>query len=267
MSVLFYPIASGSGGNSTLVATGHTHILIDAGLPGKTIENGLSAIGVNPSALDAIFVTHEHGDHVKGVGVLSRRYNVPVFATEKTWREMDKSKSLGDIAPQNRQTVYIWENCTVNDIIVNPFAIPHDCAAPVGYCIFAEDYKLAVATDMGHVTEGIRESLSDCDCLLLESNHDVDMLVNGPYPQHLKRRILSHHGHLSNACCGQLITQIASKRLKHVFLGHLSEENNRPLVAMETVSRILTAGRLLPGKDLHLQVAMPTGNGQALRLP
>ncbi len=255
MPVKFCPLASGSSGNSVYIATENTHILIDAGLSGKSIENGLKSVGSTSSLIDAIFVTHEHSDHIAGIGVLSRKHNIPIYATEKTWKQIDKIRNIGIIGEHNKKTVYIQENCIINDIIINPFPIPHDSAAPVGYCIFAQNAKLSVATDIGHVTECIKESIVDSDAILIEANHDVDMLINGRYPEHLKKRVLGQNGHLSNVCSGRLIAEIMSNRLRYVFLGHLSEENNDPAVAYETVSSILAANKINIEKHVSLMLA------------
>lgn len=265
MNVKFCPIASGSDGNSIYIGTDETHILIDAGISGKRIEEGLNnALNISGKCLDALFITHEHSDHIQGAGVLSRRFDLPVYATEKTWEEMDKCPSLGKIASHNRRYVYEEEHCIINDIVIKPFEIPHDAVQPVGYCVYAGDRKISVATDMGHVTDIIKESIKDSDILLLESNHDIEMLKNGSYPYYLKQRILGQKGHLSNAAAGGLLSEIFTDRLKHVFLGHLSKENNRPLIAFDTVSTILNANNICPGKSLKLFLAQRGAASEAI---
>ncbi len=239
MSVKFCPIASGSSGNSTFISTGSTNILIDAGLSGKKIKHGLSMIDEDPGDLDAIFITHEHSDHILGAAVLSRQFNIPIYATMGTWEEMDRLATFQNIAPGNKRYVYVEENLILNDICVHPFLIPHDAAEPVGYNIYNGDHKVSVSTDLGCITDDILRNISNSDILLIESNHDIDMLKNGVYPFYLKKRVLSDRGHLSNVSCGQMLCKIYDERLKHVFLGHLSEENNRPEIAFETVSNIL----------------------------
>ncbi|MCL2873565.1 MAG: MBL fold metallo-hydrolase [Defluviitaleaceae bacterium] len=239
MSIKFCPIASSSSGNCIYIGTSNTHILIDAGLSGVNIQKGLVDIDIDASILDAIFITHEHSDHVKGAGVLSRRFNIPIFATQKTWEHIERSNSLGKIADNNRCFVYVGENCIINDMSVNAFNIPHAAADPVGYTISAFGHKVAVATDIGFITDTIKENIENCSAILIESNHDIEMLENGKYPRDLKNRIRSNKGHLSNCSTGQFLAEIMNERLKHIYLGHLSEENNRPLIALDTVTSML----------------------------
>jgi len=251
--MVFCPIASGSGGNSIYIGTSSTHILIDAGITGKRLEAGLNSIGAPPP--DAIFVTHEHHDHISGVGVISRRFDAPIYATDKTWMRMERHSMLGRIAPHNKRVVYAGEPCVINDLCVNAFDIPHDSAQPVGYTVSVGDHKIAVATDLGHISDTVRESFKDSDLIMLESNHDLEMLENGPYPRILKERVRGKKGHLSNVCCGEFLAEIVSPRLKHIYLGHLSEENNRPLLAMDTVARILENRKIRVGVDVKLILA------------
>ena len=251
--VKFCPLVSGSDGNSVYIGTEYTNILIDAGLSGKKIEEELSKVNVIAERLDGIFVTHEHSDHVQSVGILSRRYDLPVYATEGTWEAMDKP--LGKIARKNRRVIYCGEKMEFNDLIINSFGIPHDAAEPVGYSIIANSVKMSVATDIGHITEDIKEGIADSDILLIEANHDVEMLKAGTYPYSLKQRILSDIGHLSNANAGKILAEMATSKLKHVFLGHLSHENNRPELAYKTVENFLYENRLHVGKDFHMEIA------------
>ena len=252
---VFCPIASGSNGNCVYAGSGDTHILFDAGMSGKRVQSSLRLINVDPEKINAIFITHEHRDHISGAGILSRRYNIPLYATKKTWAAMDRETVLGPVARHNKKTVYYDNAYTVGEIVVKPFEISHDAAEPAGYSFFSGDYKVSIATDMGRATDNVKKQLYDSDVLLLESNHDLDMLKNGSYPWPLKKRILSDTGHLSNVGCGVLITEIMSKRLKYVYLGHLSDENNRPYIAMDTVTGILEANNIFPGKDLQLFLA------------
>lgn len=234
--MLFYPIASGSSGNCTYVGTKSTHILVDAGISGKKIETALSELK-NPN-ISAIFVTHEHGDHVLGIGVMARRYNLPIYATPKTWQHLPNS--VGEIPKPLRHNIIPNQTIFLQDLAITAFDIPHDAAQPVGYFIETKSQTAAVATDLGYVTDTIRNILRNAQVLLIESNHDVDMLKNGNYPAHLKERILSSTGHLSNVAAGILLVEIANPKLRHIYLGHLSEENNHPQLAFNTVSNILT---------------------------
>jgi len=252
---VFCPIASGSNGNCIYAGNGNTKVLFDAGLSGVRIQTGLRLIKVDPESIDAIFITHEHGDHIHGAGVLSRRFDVPLYATQKTWESMERESILGPIQPKNMKTICYDKKYAIGDLIIKPFKISHDAAEPAGYSIFAGGYKISIATDLGYVTDSVKENLRDSDVLLLESNHDVEMLKKGSYPWPLKKRIMSDLGHLSNVSCGELITEIVSNRLKHVFLGHLSEENNRPYLAMDTVCGILEDNNIQPGADFNLSLA------------
>lgn len=255
MAVSFCPVASGSSGNSIFLSTGATKILIDAGLSGKRLESGLNSIGVDCNDIDAILITHEHSDHTQGAGILSRRFDIPIYATPGTWNAMNRLSMIGKIAPKNKMYIYEDESLILNDMRIHPFEIPHDAEQPVGYCVFAEDKKMTVATDIGYITDALKENISGSDILLLESNHDIDLLMNGRYPVQLKRRILSNYGHLSNVSAGRFLAEIMSGNLKHVFLGHLSEENNRPVLAYETVQNILTANKISVGTSVNLYLA------------
>lgn len=260
----FCTIASGSSGNSTFIGTEYTKILIDAGISGKRIQDALECLGLSGGDIDALFLTHEHKDHIQGAGVFSRRFDVPVYATAETWAAI--GDGIGKIAPGNKRFVYAGEICTVNDIRVRPFAIPHDAAEPVGYNILTEGKKATLATDIGHVTDEICESLADSDILLLEANHDEEMLKKGGYPRYLKERILGENGHLSNHTAGELLSSIMSGKLKHVFLGHLSAENNTPRLAYTTVERALQGKRIQPGRHLDIGMAERSQIGRRIRL-
>lgn len=260
----FCTIASGSGGNCTYIGTDYTKILIDAGISGKKIEEGLANLSLTGDRIDALFITHEHTDHIKGAGILSRRFDIPVFATEDTWTAMEKE--LGHIAPGNRRIVYRDEVCAINDLCVKPFRIPHDAADPVGYSVFTERKKITLATDIGHVTDTIRENIEESDLLLLEANHDVEMLKRGSYPRALKQRILGEKGHLSNHTAGELLAEIMTGRMKYVFLGHLSEENNNPHLAYETVEGILQRNHIQVGTQVKMDMASRFQNGVRVEL-
>lgn len=256
MSVRFCPISSGSSGNSLYIGSGESHILIDAGLSGKRIQEKLKALSVDADEIRAIFITHEHSDHIQGAGVLSRRFDIPLYASENTWRTMLYNDMVGKIAPHNIKTFSHGQPVSIGgDLRLMPFKTSHDASEPSGFNIFAGEYKMSVSTDLGIATDSVLESIYDSDVLLVESNHDIEMLKNGPYPWPLKKRILSEHGHLSNVSCGKLLTDIFSHRIKHVFLGHLSEENNKPLLAYDTVKSILYANKINPEKDFTLHLA------------
>lgn len=250
--MIFCSLYSGSSGNCIFVSSGNTKILIDAGMSGKSIENALAIINQSPSEIDAIFVTHEHIDHVKGVGVLSRRYDIPIYANEPTFDAM--ANCIGRIADKNR--MIIDSRCiSINDMDIINYDIPHDAACPFGYSIHADNKKVCIATDLGHFTEEVRHSIEDADVLLLESNHDIEMLKFGPYPYTLKKRILSDVGHLSNEACGNAIVKITNDKHKNIILGHLSKTNNYPDLAYQTVVNILTENGIKLNSDITLTMA------------
>ncbi|MCY6958127.1 MBL fold metallo-hydrolase [Clostridium brassicae] len=250
--MIFCPLYSGSSGNSIFVSGGGSSILIDAGLPGKRIEKALKDIGKEPSQLDAIFVTHEHIDHVKGVGVMSRRYNIPIYANELTWCGM--KKSVGKINDENVKIIN-KDYVSLKDMQISCFKIPHDAADPIGYTVTENNKKVSIATDLGYFSEEVEVAVKNSDVVLLESNHDVEMLKFGPYPYPLKRRILSDIGHLSNECCGKAILEIIKRNTKQVILGHLSKTNNYPDLAYETVASILRENGVKLGKDISIHMA------------
>lgn len=235
-------IASGSSGNCIYVGDENTHILVDAGISRKRIEEGLNTIGLTTGDLTAILVTHEHIDHIGGLGVLTRKCCAPVFSTEGTREGILGTGSLGKIDREQFQTIHPNESFTMGSITIDPMHISHDAADPVCYRFFDGDKKIAVATDLGYVTKENEEKLKGMDAILLESNHDVNMLQVGPYPYYLKQRILGKQGHLSNESAGRLLSHIVHDDLKYVFLGHLSKENNHPELAYEAVRLEITMG-------------------------
>lgn len=230
-------IASGSSGNCVYIGNDNTHLLLDAGISGKKIEQGLSMIDINPEHLSGILITHEHSDHVKGLGVMVRRYHLPVYATAETIHAaMHGKSSIGKIPGECIHLVTPDEPFAIQDITVMPFSISHDAANPVSYTFSqADGKKIGIATDLGVYDDYIVRHLSGSDALLLEANHDISMLEVGPYPYVLKQRILGKRGHLSNDNTGKLLNELMHPELKHVFLGHLSKENNYPELAFETV--------------------------------
>ena len=225
------PLCSGSSGNASYLEAGGARLLLDAGGTGRRIESLLSEIGVPAASLDAILLTHEHIDHVQGVGVLSRRYDLPVFAAADCFAALPAS--VGAIAPGRMRVFepdhpFFWRG-----VHILPFSIPHDSAHAVGYTFADGSGRCAVLTDVGCMSERLIELVSGCDVLLLEANHDVDMLLSGSYPYPLKRRILSDHGHLSNKDCAVLARHLAENGTMRIILGHLSKENNTPETALD----------------------------------
>ncbi len=252
----FIPLYSGSSGNSSLICAGDTRVLVDAGLTGKAIVSALECAGEDPANLSGIVVTHEHIDHVKGVGVLSRRYGIPVYANEATWRAM--APLVGNIPVRSIRTFTTGQNFYIGDIDLTPFAISHDAAEPVGYRLFHKGRSVVCMTDTGVVTDALRENANAADLILLESNHDPVMLKNGPYPYQLKRRILSEKGHLSNGDAGLTLVKLYETGVRRAILAHLSRENNTEQLAMSTVRGVLTENGIAE-KDFFLTVARRGG--------
>lgn len=228
-------IASGSSGNCIYIGSESTHILVDAGISNKRIQQGLKDVGLKGEELSGILITHEHSDHIKGLGVLARKYSLPIYATPGTIRELQGKKELGAYDEGLFCAVQPDVSFQVGDLDVTPFAIDHDAAQPVAYRVGCGKKQVAVTTDLGHYDSYIIDHLQNLDAILLESNHDVRMLETGPYPYPLKRRILGDHGHLSNENAGRLLNCILHDRLKTILLGHLSKENNLEELAYETV--------------------------------
>lgn len=234
-------IASGSSGNCIYVGNESTHLLVDAGISKKRIEEGLLSIDIDPNKLNGILITHEHSDHISGIGVLARKYKMPIYGTVETIASILKTKNVGKIPEECFHFIKPEEAFMINDIQVNPFSMSHDASNPVCYTLSSNSKKVGVATDLGMFDEHIVKHLSDSEIILLEANHDVNMLQVGSYPYYLKQRILGNRGHLSNENAGRLINQIMHDKLKYVFLGHLSKENNFEELAYETVKNELEA--------------------------
>lgn len=250
-------LASGSRGNSTYVSDGRTAILIDAGLSGVEIQRRMAVRGLDPSRLDAILVSHEHSDHIHGVGVLSRRFGLPVYINDRT--RLASSATLGRLS---RIAPFTCGNAfDIGGLVVHPFTISHDADDPAGFTIAGNGAKLGVATDLGVVTGVVRSHLAACDILVVEANHDEQMLIDGPYPWPLKQRIRSRSGHLSNGDAAALLQSLQHDRLAHVILAHLSEENNTPAKARCVVSEALN------GFPVGLHVASQTAGSRLVRLP
>ncbi|MGM0701114.1 MAG: MBL fold metallo-hydrolase [Pseudomonadota bacterium] len=239
----FASLGSGSKGNATLVSDGETCLLVDCGFGLRETERRLARLGVHPRQLDAVLVTHEHGDHLRGVGPLARRHGVPVYLTPGTWL----AGRLGDVPSQHWITPQA--PFAVRGIRVQPVTVPHDAREPVQFRFTAGARSLGVLTDLGHGTEHVTRAFAGCDALVLECNHDVQMLAEGPYPPRLKRRVGGNWGHLANAQAASLLPRLGLDRLQRIVCSHLSEHNNRS----ERVREALTP--LLDGDDSRLLVA------------
>ena len=249
-------IASGSSGNCIYTGSEKTHLLIDAGISAKKIEEGLQKLQVSGKDLQGVLITHEHADHVKGVGILARRYGLPLYATAGTIAKMEQMKSLGKVDKELYLVIREDQKFRIGDVEVEPFSISHDTAEPVAYRFTCGEKSAAVATDLGVYNNYIVESLKKLDVLLLEANHDVQMLEVGPYPYPLKQRILGECGHLSNESAGQLLCKVLHDGLRKIYLGHLSKENNYAKLAYETVRLEIDLGDVkYKAEDFDIQVA------------
>ena len=253
----FCAFASGSSGNCTYAGSDSTHLLVDVGISGKRIDTALKDAGLCGKDLRGILITHEHADHVCGLGVISRKYRRPIYATAKTIVAIKRDKTLGEIDRELFNTVEADKKFMLGDLTINPMKISHDAADPVGYRISYGKKKVSVCTDLGKYDEYTVECLKGLDAVLLEANHDVKMLQLGPYPYPLKQRILGDRGHLSNELSGQLLSRILHDDLKYVFLGHLSKENNLPELAYEAVRTEITLSPVneYRGDDFRISVA------------
>lgn len=253
------PLFSGSTGNSTYIGTKNGALLVDVGASMKRIFEALEAAGGTPDEIKAIAVTHEHSDHITGLRPLLNKLKVPLIASEKTLESLIKADKL----PKDTSVLPIGESgVEIEGIIVHRFATSHDCEGSSGYSfILPDDKKVAICTDLGIVTDEVRNALSGSDVVLMESNHDIEMLKRGPYPPELKLRIMSDRGHISNPVCAAELVRLLQGGTKRFILGHLSQNNNTPLIARSCAESVLIDVGAENCKDYLLSVAKPTGNG------
>lgn len=250
----FCTLFSGSSGNAVYLSTEHGGLLIDCGMSGRQTLEAMVKAGLSPAAVHAILITHEHSDHIKGAGVVSRKLGVPIYATEGTWAGMEST--LGDVPARHRVPITAGESFFLDDIEVAPFSIPHDANDPVGYRFFTGRHSVAVATDLGYFSQTVCDAICGAEIVLLESNHDPELLRNNNhYPQHLKARILGRKGHLSNDAGAEAAVRLAQCGTRHLLLGHLSEENNTPDMAFRTTHTALTGAGVAVGPEVSLHVA------------
>lgn len=256
----FCSLYSGSSGNSLFVETPNTRLLVDAGVSSKKIETALKSIDIDPSTIDGILVTHEHSDHVQGLGTLSRKFDLPVFVNQETLDAMPKQKDK--IPEKNIKTFKVNDKFSINDLDIKSFSIPHDAANPCGFSIFKDDKKISIATDIGHMTSSIVKNLEESLFVLLESNYDPEVLKCSSYPFNLKTRIAGPTGHLSNEMAGKTISYLLKSGLKKAMLGHLSKESNFPELAYQTVLDELISNNydenslsvLVASRDTHSKI-------------
>lgn len=235
MALVFQILGSGSKGNAIYVAGGSTAVLVDAGLSAKEIVRRMEGVGLHPRRLAAVLISHEHTDHIRGVGVLSRRFDLPVYLTQGSLESLPNQ--LGELAGVH--IIQSGRPFAVGELAVHPFSLSHDAADPVGYIVEHNGCRLAVCTDCGTATQLVRARLQHCHGLIVEANHDVDRLIHGPYAWHLKQRIRSRHGHLSNEECCDLLQNVHHEKLQVVVMAHLSEINNHPKIVQDTLGQRL----------------------------
>lgn len=255
-----YPLFSSSKGNSTFIGSPEGGVLVDAGVSCKKICTALESHGISPAAIKGILITHIHTDHVKGLKVLAKKHRIPIFAQNTNLNILSDKDMLPDCCK-----AYRIDDCefTLGDLTVKAFETPHDAPASCGYKLTASNGKTAVVcTDLGHITRTVWENIQGAEAVLIEANYDPDMLKNGSYPFELKKRIASNHGHLSNADCGRTVYDLLKTGTKKFILGHLSQENNLPDIAENTVLSTVVGYDI--ERDFSLYTARPEDNREAI---
>lgn len=237
MTFCFSVLASGSTGNAFYIESGTEKLLVDAGLSGKQIDRLLGEVCVDPATLTGILVTHEHSDHIKGLGIVARKYNLPIYANEKTWKAMEHS--IGKITLDQKFHFDMETVKTFGDMEIESFGVSHDAADPMFYVFRHQDKKVALVTDLGYVSERIKKTVEDADAYIFEANHDVSMLRMGRYPWNVKRRILGDSGHVSNEDSGLALSDIIGNQTRRIYLAHLSQDNNMKDLARMSVDHVL----------------------------
>ncbi|EUJ22084.1 metallo-beta-lactamase [Listeria grandensis FSL F6-0971] len=246
----FSILASGSSGNATLIETADQTILVDCGLSGKKIEHLFSEVGRSMADVDAILVTHEHVDHIKGLGVLARRYEVPVYANAKTWAAMETT--IGEINSEQKFQFDMETVKSFGSLQVESFGVSHDAAEPMFYIFHSGKKKFVMITDTGYVSDRMKGHIANADAYLFESNHDVEMLRMGRYPWNVKRRILGDEGHVSNEDAAIAMSEVIGDATKRIYLGHLSKDNNMKDLARMAVSQTLAGEGIIVGEQVDL---------------
>jgi len=250
MSFQFSVLASGSTGNAIFIETGDHSFLVDAGLSGKQMEALFQKIDRDMGNLSGILVTHEHSDHIKGVGVLARKYKLPVYANAKTWQAMDSL--IGQVPVDQKFTFDMETVKTFGSLQIESFGVSHDAAEPMFYCFHQQDKKIVIITDTGYVSDRMKGLISNADAYVFESNHDVQMLRMGRYPWSIKRRILSDVGHVSNEDAAIAMSEVAGDRTKRIYLAHLSLDNNIKELARMSVTQTLESRGIIVGEQFEL---------------
>jgi phosphoribosyl 1,2-cyclic phosphodiesterase len=259
----FISFGSGSSGNCYYLSTATDALIIDIGVGIRTLKKLCRDYGVDLNRVNHLLITHDHADHIKSVGSFSHDYKVPVYATQQVHKGIDANYCITrKIAPDLKVSIEPDLQLNLGDFRIKPFAVPHDSSENVGYEIVADGICFVIITDAGCITDEMKEAIAKAEYLVIEANHDVEMLKSGPYPEYLKKRIASKSGHLSNKDCGTALAENMSEHLRHIWLCHLSEENNHPELARKTVETILKSYGVIPGKDVELDVlkrTLPSG--------
>src|SRR5699024_768766 len=219
------------------IESNETRLLVDAGLSGKQLDRLFAEVQVDPASLTGILVTHEHSDHIKGLGVIARKYQLPIYANDKTWQAMEGS--IGKLTVDQKFHFDMEEVKTFGDLDVQSFGVSHDAAEPMFYTFHIDNKNVALVTDLGYVSERITKTIEDGDAYVVEANHDVQMLRMGRYPWNVKRRILGDSGHVSNEDCGLALADVIGNQTKRIYLAHLSQDNNMKELARMSVQQIL----------------------------
>ncbi len=253
MAIKLCSLSSGSSGNCIYINNNGAGLLIDGGISCKSTFQNLRNAGECTSTIKALLITHEHSDHIKCAGVISRKLDIPIYANANTWEAMESS--LGRVKSENIKIFETGKEFEIDGIRIKAYNIPHDAIEPVGFSFVMQDIKIGFATDLGYFSDEAMENLKGSDFVLLESNHDIEMLKAGSYPYFLKRRILGEKGHLSNEAAGHAAYELINAGAKQIMLGHLSRENNFPELAFETVKSVLEEKGISIGRDVDLNLA------------
>lgn len=263
----FFSVASGSSGNCICLGSDQCHVMIDAGISGKRIEEGMNTYDYTTSDMDGVLITHEHSDHIQGLGVVARKYGLPIYATKGTADAILQSSSVGKIDPSLFHVIEAGKTFFIGNLEIYPMSISHDASDPVAYLVSDGRHRVGIVTDLGYYDADIVSHMEGLDALLLEANHDIHMLQVGAYPYPLKQRILGERGHLSNETSGQLLGQILHDGMQHILLGHLSKENNYDELAYETVRLEISLGdNPYRGNDFPIEVAKRDRPSSLIRL-
>ncbi|MEQ6388627.1 MBL fold metallo-hydrolase [Bacillaceae bacterium S4-13-58] len=256
MTLGFSVLASGSTGNAFYIESEDQRLLVDAGLSGKQMDRLMAEIDIDPKTLDGILVTHEHSDHIKGLGILARKYKLPIYANEKTWKAMEGL--IGEVPLDQKFYFHMGETKTFGSMEIESFGVSHDAAEPMFYVFHKDTKKVALVTDTGYVSDRVKKTVENADAYIFESNHDVGMLRMGRYPWNVKRRILGDEGHVSNEDCGLALCDLIGNETKRIYLAHLSKDNNMKDLARMSVGSILAERGHQLGTTIDLHDTDPT---------